>query len=423
MLRKIVFTFGIKILVALINLVIVIILSQQIGASGKGEASLIITTIAIINILCNFVGGPTLVYLVPRQNFFQLLLLSYSWSFLVCMGSWIVLTYLSIIPPGFVIHIAVLSFLGSMLSSNLTALLGKEKIISQNLLALLQAILNVGVLLFLFFFLNDKDVYAYIFSLYAAFGAVAVLSFIILIPFFDDLTLKAIPSLLIKAAKIGFYNQAGHIMQFLSLRLSYYILNGYNNEASVGIYSNGVSLAESIWLISNSIAMVQYARIANNDNMEENRKLTLKLIKISLLLCTLAMIPLLALPSAFFVWLFGEEFSGVTTVIHFLAPGIIIYNLQLIISHYFSGTGKYHINTFGNLIGLVVTLILTFLFIPHYGIVQAGIIASCSYASTALFVTLYFLKETGYSYKSLSPDANDYYYLKLRFNTLKKKFR
>jgi O-antigen/teichoic acid export membrane protein len=421
--KKIISTFGAKILVAVINLFLVVLLSQQIGASGRGEASLIITSIAFINIACNLIGGATLVYLVPRKNLFKLLTISYSWSLLVCCASYFLLLSLNVINPQYILHIAVLSFIHSIGSIHLTTLLGKERIMSNNLLTLLQSVIGIGVLAVFFFFLNRINVESYVFSLYMAFSSIAVLSFLFLIREIKEVSFSGIFSIFKEAAKIGFYNQAGHIMQFLNLRISFYLLNQYSGEATVGIYSNGVSIAESIWLISNSMAMVQYARIANSDNPEESRQLTLNLTKISLLVCTLAIIPFVLLPAEFFTFVFGGEFAEVKTAILLLAPGVVVYNLLLIMGHYFSGTGRYHINTLGSLAGLCVTVVLTFAVAPQYGLMEAGIIASCSYSVTAIFVAWAFFRESGYSIKKLIPDIDDYRYLKLNVKHAIKRFQ
>ena len=73
--KRIFFTFFIKGIIAVTNLLIVILLSRYTGAAGKGEATLIITSIAMILLFNNVVGGSSLVYFVPRHNIFQLLFL------------------------------------------------------------------------------------------------------------------------------------------------------------------------------------------------------------------------------------------------------------------------------------------------------------------------------------------------------------
>ncbi len=207
-------------------------------------------------------------------------------------------------------------------------------------------------------------------------------------------------------------NQAGHILQFMSFRVSYYLLASYSGAAILGVYSNGISLIESLLLISNSFAAVLYPKIANSTNIKFAQTLTLQMTKLSIIICIMALIPLLLLPSEFWVWLFGSEFKDVKQVILLLSPGIVFYNITLIIGHYFSGTGKYKVNTYSNLIGLLITVLLSILVIPSYGIVVAGIISSISYLGIALFIIIYFTREAEIKIQQLLPTVSDFIWLK-----------
>jgi len=84
LLNKVIYTFGTKIASALINLGIAVIISQFLGASGKGEQGIVITTVTLILIFSNIIGGASLVYLVPRYQIKILLVYSYLWSILTC---------------------------------------------------------------------------------------------------------------------------------------------------------------------------------------------------------------------------------------------------------------------------------------------------------------------------------------------------
>jgi len=58
---KIFKTFGVRLSSAIISLLIAVVISQYLGAGGKGEQGIIITTIALILIFANIVGGASLV--------------------------------------------------------------------------------------------------------------------------------------------------------------------------------------------------------------------------------------------------------------------------------------------------------------------------------------------------------------------------
>jgi len=127
LIKKILNTFGTKTITAFINLAIAIVLSQYLGAEGKGEQGLIITTIAFVLVFANLIGGATLVYLTPRIAVKHLIAPSYLWSALISIFAYFTLRFTNIIDQSFVIHISILAFLNSILAINSSILIGNEK--------------------------------------------------------------------------------------------------------------------------------------------------------------------------------------------------------------------------------------------------------------------------------------------------------
>lgn len=407
MIKKLVSTFGIKIIIALLNLAIVILLSRFSGADGKGQASIIITNIAFLLLFCNMIGGASLVYLVPRYNTFILFLLSNIWSLIVCAMGYLVFALFSTVPPKMQIHVILLSIINSFLSTNSTILLGKEKVMSTNYILLLQAFLNFIVLFIIIKKVAYLSIDAYVYSVYLAMGACLLLSTILILPYLKKASFENIKAPFYELVKKGFVNQIGHIMKFTSFRVSYYAIVYYSGNGTLGVYSNGVALVESILLISNSFCAILYPRVANSIDKTYNQQLTLQMTKASIIICIAAIIPLISLPSEFWVWLFGNEFKGVREVIVLLSPGILLYNIALIIGHYFSGIGKYNINTLSSLLGLLSTVLLSAFVLPTYGIKEAAIISSISYFITTLFVVIAFTTELKIKIKTLIPTLTD----------------
>jgi O-antigen/teichoic acid export membrane protein len=421
MFKKIAFTFGIKVLIAILNLAIVVMLSRSIGAAGKGEASLIVTSVAMILLFCNVIGGSSLVYFVPRHNILQLFLLSNVWSVIVCVFSYVIFLFFPLVPPMHILPVIILSLINSFLATNLTILLGKEKINTHNLVSLFQVVVNSVVLWFMFRGLDQNNVESYIYSLYAAMGVCLVLSSILIFPVIRNDKSEKETGVITKLFNFGAYSQAGHIMKFISFRCTFYLLATYSGDEALGIFSNGTSLIESIFLISNSIATVLYPKVSNSPDMKYARDLTLQLTRLSILLCIIALIPLMLLPSSFFTWLFGKEFSGVSQVILVLAPGILFYNIALILGHYFSGVGKVQVNAWANLTGLITTIICALISYPHFGILGIGIISSVSYFTTSAFIILYFKRETGIAPIQMLPRLADFKHLRSEAAGLLKK--
>ncbi len=421
MFKKIALTFGIRITIALINLAIVVMLSRYIGAAGKGEASLIATTIAMILLFCNMVGGSSLVYFVPRHNTFQLFLWSNAWSIIICTAGYFLLLILPLVPVKAVVPVVFLSLINSFLATNLTIILGREKINTHNLILLLQTLTSIIILWLMMKGLNRANIDSYIYALYASNALCLIVSCILVAPVIrQDQTPKE-NDLFVKLFKYGTYSQAGHIMKFISFRCTYYMLSDYSGDVVQGIFSNGVSLIESVFLISNSIATVLYPKVSNSTDVKYSQILTLQLTKFSILLCIAALIPLVLLPSGFFVWLFGREFAGVHQVILLLAPGVLFYNIALVIGHYFSGIGKFRINTLANAVGLIITVLLALVCYPHFGMIQVGVISTISYIGTSLLVMIYFVKEAKINLHQLLPRTADFKWIRSEVMGLLKK--
>lgn len=410
MFGKILNTFGARALGAVINLLIAIILSQYLGPAGKGIQSLIITTITFVLVFANLVGGATLVYLVPRHAPSLLILPSYLWTILISIVSYFVLLLFPVVDESLIIHICILSILNSFVSINMSILIGKEKISTSNLISLIQPFILIISLLIFFTIKDEPGILDYIYSLYFSFGLSVLISFAYYIKHCGSIHLYSLNEYRGIAAdmvRYGILNQVAHITQMLSFRLSYYVLDHYHGEAAVGIYSNGISLAESIWLIAKSISMVQYARIANIDNRAEAARLTVRLIKFSLIASLIILIPLVLLPSSFYVFIFGAGFSGTRMVIWTLAVGVLVYNFSILAGHYFSGTGRYQVNAIASSLGLVASVILYFTLIPKFSLAGAGWATSLSYLITTIILMTLFNRENKYWYKELSPSRGD----------------
>ena len=398
MFKKIINTFGTKITAAVINFLIAVLLSQVLGDTGKGTQALLLATITFILIFSDIICGASIVYLASRHSFKKIFVASVVWAtfIAVVMGFAIRLFYPKL-ESGLTAHVAILSFISSLSNINSRFLVGKEEIKKANYNTLLQPVLMILTLSVYYLLLKKNDIYGYLIGLYAAYGGTFLLGVWMLRKEYARLGSdkdKDYGPVLKDLFKYGFLNQTGHFVQFFNLRLSYYLLDKYINVGRVGVFSNAVSLAEAIWIISSSIALVQYARIANADDRAYAQKLTLDLSKICLVISAMAIVVLCLLPPAVYVFVFGPEFGEMTGIIRILAPGILFYCIFLILGHYYSGIGRYHMNTFAALFGLVATFACGFTLIPKYDVTGAAITSAVSYTVNALFLFVFFLKES-----------------------------
>lgn len=405
----------------MLNLLITILISQFLGPEGKGEQGIIIATIAYILVFVNLMGGSAIVYLVPRFPVSVIILPAYLWTVLTSILFYGFLQLSTLVSEGMIIHVCILSAISAFTTINSSVLIGKEKIAISNLVNFIQPLIITLLLIVFFFYLGKNTIESYIISLYISFSAGFIVSLIYLKRFTDKFELADISSyktIISNLFRYGLLNQLAHIFQLLSFRMSYYWLEQTYSSAEVGIYSNGTSLVESIWLISRSICLVQYARIANSADLEYSQKLTLQLNWASLIISFIGLLFMVMLPSRFFIFLYGEGFGEVSSVIRALAPGVLFFNTALIIGHYFSGIGKYYVNTISSFAGLLFAVLFFRLLIPVYGITGAGWATTISHLITSLTVVWFFSRESKIKLKNSFPSMTD---IKLIFSTLRVK--
>jgi len=300
-------------------------------------------------------------------------------------------------------------------------LIGKEKIVTSNYIGLIQPVLIILSLGVFFFILDWKDIWAYITGLYISFIISLIISYIYVIKLVGPLKIISAGEffkIIQEMFRYGILNQVAHITQMMSFRMSFYFLDRFHGESAVGVYSNGISLAESVWLIAKSISLVQYSRIANSNDRNYSQKLTVQLSKASAFLSLIILIPLVLFPSSFYEIIFGSGFSGVKEVIWSLSLGVIIYNFSILLGHYFTGTGRYHINAIASSAGLVVSLILFFTLIPRYDITGAGIATSVSYLFTTIILLIIFIKDNPANFRNSLKMKGDYKNLKKEISAI-----
>lgn len=400
MIRQILSTFFTRSFIAVSNMAIAVLLSNYTGAAGRGEQSLIITLISFIIILTSIIGSSSISYLLPRLPFISLVIPSYMWIVAVTGMCYLILPFFNLISNEYILDTCLLSLILGVMNVNSGILISKQRINAANRVAFIQSAMIVTWLLYSFLMAGNRSVNAYINALYIGYGASLLISFIYTGRYFSDIVKEPLSSYaraIKKLAVLGFFNQVAVFTQLLSFRLSYYLLNAYYGTEHVGIYSNAVSIAESVWIIGRSMATVQHSRIVNSNDKSFSLSLTSGINRINLIFTVIIVVILSFIPDSFYTWLFGEEFKGITPIIRIMAPGIVFFGIVLIQGFYFSSTGKHYINALASSVGLLVTIILGFLLIPMFKSTGAAVTASISYGITALIVIIFYKREKNHS--------------------------
>jgi O-antigen/teichoic acid export membrane protein len=394
MLKNILSTITTRILVALLTLVMVVANAHILGAEKVGTINLIILAIAILQLVSNLVGGGALVYFVPRVQLVTIFLPSCGWAISTSAIGTFLLNILHLIPSGYAWHVFFLALLLSLFTVNFMVLIGEERIRAYNITSVLQVVILFAFLMFFFFGLKKREVVSYLYALYISYIFAFLASLILILSSFSKKVVAGPVKIIRELVRLGSVMQTGNILQFFNYRLSYYFIEFFMNRAAMGVYSVGVQLSESIWLIAKSINLVQYTRISNEKDEKYAAKLTLNLVKISFILTLLSLVVILVLLHVFFSLIFKPEFHQVPVIMYTLAAGILTFSVSINLSPYFSGMGKPIHNTISAAIGLLFTVVFCVVLIPHMGLIGAGLAATFSYIAATIYQFIVFIRKT-----------------------------
>lgn len=395
-----------------------------LGSGIRGEISLIQVSINIIHLVSDIVGGPALVYLVPRARLRTVLFTGWAWSISSSLATWGALIWLDAIPSQYNVPVLIAAFFLSLNSINMNILLGQERIKEYNILLYLQGILMFTTMAFSIFILNHDQSVPYLEACYVAYGGCFLTGLYMVARQKHVPRLTAKRPVLMVMFTTGLFTQLATLAFQLSIRFNYFKIDQHihDNQSSVGIYSTAVSLAEAILLFSASVAAVLMSRISNEQLVEVSRKRTLQLSKLSVGITIPGILLFALMPPGFYSVLLGKDFSPVRDSFLSLVPGVILVSFGTVFGHFFSGSGKHYMNFFSGTFALLITLLTADYLIAHYGIIGAGISASIAYGALSVFIFTMFMlvsNDRRNEWKELLPTRQDFIALKEVFRKTK----
>lgn len=423
MFKKILGTGITRVLNLLIGFVTMLMGTKVLGAAEWGIGFTVLTDVTFLLIGVEFLAGSGLVYFTPRKKLSTLMAVSYSWIALV-MAFYVLLfwvlshypvTFDRIVPHGYEALTLLLTFVYSFHNFNLNVFLGKEKVGTFNWVFLLQIFVQVSSMALFIFVFGIRDAHAFVYSLLCGYITAFVVGFVLMLrmchregrdPFF--LTAK-------EMLKYGYVIQLSTLVSTLNRRMSIFLLRRHCTDDAVGVYGAGTQVGEGVKVFGLSVSMVQFSRLSNLTDKEEIVSLTIKFLKITVVLTFLALLVLVCLPVGFFEWLFTDAFGQVKDVILLMSPGLLCLSAHMIFTHYFSGTGIPKYNLYASLVGLAVTVPVTFILIPMIGILGAAISFSCTYAAIVIYQWFVFRRIAEVKAKDLLLSKDDWAWCKAEF--------
>jgi len=396
MIKETFYSITSKLLIFILGFANTIMITQVLGADGKGELTIILSIAGILNLVYALVISSATVYFVAKKD--KNLVVSSLLTFFIIASFFSLLTIFIFFRGNFTaISSILISLLITFPNIFLYVLYGNYKIKYYSFLNILIFLFQVSSVAIIFFLIGLKNVKSVIICYYFSYFIWIIIITIFVIKkekIVLNFNFKEIFKFFKIFLPISLVSQLGSIFQYLNYRADFFILNHFHGASSVGVYSIGTNLSEQLWLISGSISMVVYAKISNIEDEEKRINITRKTANISFYITLIMTLAILVLPGEFWTFIFGKDFLEVRYIIIPLSVGIIAISLSITIAHYFAGKGKFYINLIAATIGLILTIIFDFLLIPKFNFYGAGIASSISYLTISIFLIIIFNKYT-----------------------------
>ena len=420
MFKKILGTGATRVVNVMTQLATLIMGTKFLGAAEWGKAFVAQTDITFLLIGIELIAGSGLVYFTPRKKTATLMKISYSWIAFVMLIYLLLFNilhffpdfYHTIVPEGYAWLVLLMTFVYSLHEFNLNHFLGKEKVGTFNWLFLIQILTQVTMMAVLIFAMNLRTAKALLYSQLCGYSLATLIGWILLFPSLKREEREPIKDTMKEMLHYGAFMQLSTLVSTLNKRLSLYLLNTHCDEKSIGVYASGTQVTEGVNIVGYSIGLVEFSALSNTENDRRASQLTLRFMKISIMLTFTALLVICLLPTSFFELLFSEEFADIRPVILLMSPGIVFFSAHTVLANYFSGTGKPKYNLYASLIGLSVTLVSAFILIPMLGIRGAAITTTLTYSALFVYQWIVFHRQTGSRLAQLVPNREDWEWVK-----------
>jgi O-antigen/teichoic acid export membrane protein len=185
----------------------------------------------------------------------------------------------------------------------------------------------------------------------------------------------------------GLLGQVGGVVGLLNLRLDFIVLGSMAGPGPLGVYAVSSKFAELVKLPALAVTWVSYPRIARQGAVASMRMLRHQLPWLAGLgIVGAGVIALSAGP--LLPALYGHEFVESVVPAVIIVVGLVASPAGGLASGYLLGTRRPGTNSLVQGVGLLATLALDLLLIPHFGVVGAAVASAVAYLLTDLSTLL-----------------------------------
>lgn len=201
-----------------------------------------------------------------------------------------------------------------------------------------------------------------------------------------------------------------NVLQYLNYRFDLFIVAYFRDLREVGLYALAASLAQLVWLVSNSVGTVVFARIgSSNDEPSAAATRTAALARGLLLIQLVLAATLAVVAQPLLRVLYGTAFEPAVSALWLLLPGVAVFGGATVLAAHLAGLGRPGLNLRVAAVSLVVTVVLNMMLVPMLGMNGAAVASSASYVTTWAMTALLFSRATSVPLRSvLVPRPTDF---------------
>lgn len=389
MLKAAGYNWAAKLLNAILNFGMLVLLSQWLGAAERGVAAFYSVVIAIALVVNEWSSGAAAVYLVKRFDWKQLQILNYVWFIVASFSTVFFFLFWRKLDIEIAVLLSVASWLNAANTFHLHLFLGNHEMklfagfqVLPALLALIAAALFAAMGFF--------GARWFLIALIAAWSIAALSGWLVIRGrAWERMPGRHWKDLAKSAFGLAGQNQLAHLSGILNNRLIYIFIPAI----TLGVYANALALAEAMLLLPGSLGQVYYSRYAGVADDGQRSRLFSKGMKVNLLILGAGCIAIFLVPDSLYSTIFGEEFKGVKPMLQVLGLSCLAYSVYLLISYHFSSKGLFKINLLCILSGLIVQALGWLYFYLNDAIsITAGLwLTAVSYTVIAFTAVLFML--------------------------------
>ena len=399
-LNHISFTFGSRISLLFLSLLIGIIVARTLGPSGKGLLAVIAMVGTTIVSLGNLGIMTFNTYAISNKSIEKKDIIGNSfWAGLIigiiCFAIILILTlnlpvFFRNIPRSYLLlYLVSLPFLfwSNFFYGILT---GEQKFRKLNIFTVIAQTINlIGVILLLLVF--KLDVF-YVLIWYALVNIISALLPMGSVFLRDGLHLGLNLRVLKQTLNYGIKICLTGIFALLILRVDLYMVNFFKGMAESGLYSLASTFGDIFFILPFSIVTVMFPKINAED--KSKKESVAKYSRLSLISVLMLALGTLLFIRLFIGLLYGQEFLPSVQPILLLLPGLIALSTATVLSQYFLSVGYPFKLTICWFLATILNIILNFIYIPQYGMIAAAITSTICYLLVFGFHYYFFHKKT-----------------------------